>query len=109
MIFPDAPRGTPQLSVDKEPITGVTVNFICDEEDMDSYFDMNLVNWTRNGSPIIDSDKTWKDKFTVEVNLNKDHTGNYSCSVGNMIGYSEFSEPVFINVLCKYNTYMIIN
>ena len=100
IIFSDAPRGTPGLSVsNSEVIKGSSVIFNCSLEMIDSYLPVYLVNWTKDGEPI--TDMPWPNETTVEATLDKDGNGNYSCSVGNKIGYSEFSNPMFVNVLCK--------
>ena len=105
--FSDAPKGTPGLSVnDSEPMEGDSVIFNCSSEQTDSHFPVYLVNWTKNGDPI--TDMPWSNETTVETTLAKEDGGNYSCSVGNKIGYSVLSDPVNVNVLCKYHIQCMI-
>ena len=100
IIFSDAPKGTPGLSVStSEVIEGGSVVFNCSLEGIDSPVPVYLVTWTKDGKPL--TDMPWPNETTVEATLDKDNTGNYSCSVGNKIGYSVLSDPVNVNVLCK--------
>ena len=81
-----------------EPIEGQLVTFNCSASNIDGFPKVSLVNWTRNGMPLID----WEDTFTNTFNVAKNDSGSYSCNVGNGLGNTNVSDSVILNVLCKY-------
>ena len=75
------------------PIPYSSVTFTCDHTGMEANPAVNSVEWKINDTYVDHPSFV----YTIR-HVSADHNGNYSCSVGNAIGFSDFSDQIEMSV-----------
>ena len=91
----DITSDSPSISVDEEnPYLEDSVTFTCDKGAVEGNPAMYSVGWYKDSHPT-----NWSvTSFTIKRKVTLEDSGAYTCLVGNGIGFSGFSNTVYINV-----------
>ena len=103
-LFTDKPIGRPLLSVNESgPIPHSDVTFTCNYTGMEANPAVHSVEWKNN-----DTDVTHPSFVYTIKDVSAAHNGNYSCRVGNTIGFSDVSNKIVLVVseFCKSITFL---
>ena len=100
--FADITSDSPEISVDKEnPYLEDFVTFTCDKGTVEGNPAVSRVGWYKDNHPT-----NWSvTSFTIKRKVTLEDTGIYTCLVGNIIGFSGFSNTVYINVSSVVSKY----
>ena len=104
LTFVDITSDSPKISTDQEnPYLNDVVTFTCDKAAVEGNPAISTVSWYKDDHP---TDRSLT-SFTIKRKVTLEDSGVYKCLVGNIIGFSGFSNSVYLNVgsvVSKYQT-----
>ena len=106
LLFADITSDSPKLLIDQEnPYFEDSVTFTCDIGTVKGNPAVSKVGWYKDDHPT-----NWSlTSFTIKRKVTLEDSGVYKCIVGNTIGFSGFSNTIYLKVSSepsKYQTFL---